>query len=48
MSRLILTILHHIINIDDLLRLYWLQVKRLTVRNVWIIYSLRSCLLSSR
>jgi len=26
MPRLILTILYHIIDIDDLLRLYWLQI----------------------
>ena len=48
MSRLILTVLHYIVDIDDLLRIYWLQVKWFTIGNIWIIFSFRSWLLSSR
>jgi len=41
MSRLILTILYYIIDIDNLLRLYWLQVKWFTIGDIWIIFSFR-------
>jgi hypothetical protein len=39
MPCLITTLLYYIIDIDDLLRLYWLKIERLAVWDVGIIVS---------